>query len=228
MTALPKLIDVRGLKVAALFVDPRGVYSDLPDVEVWDEARDARLYAGPWPVVAHPPCARWSRLAGFTEARFGYKRGEDGGCFEAALRAVREFGGVLEHPAYSAAWAKFDLPKPQWHGGWTRSLTDEGASCYVEQGRYGLPVKKATWLYACGVELPELRWGPTPDGDGDEPNGEWGGLENWRDPWKTMSAIDPWWTANRNGGGRAATPVEFRDVLLAMARSAVRHGKAAA
>src|SRR6266542_1132660 len=54
--------------VAALYVDPNGVYASLPDVEVWDEARDARLYAGPWPVVAHPPCARWCRLAGFVEA----------------------------------------------------------------------------------------------------------------------------------------------------------------
>src|SRR5258708_3804871 len=61
--------------VAALYVDPNGVYASLPGVEVWDEARDARLYAGPWPVVAHPPCARWCRLAGFVEARFGYMRG---------------------------------------------------------------------------------------------------------------------------------------------------------
>jgi hypothetical protein len=27
--------------VAALFVDPRGVYSGVSDVELWDEARDA-------------------------------------------------------------------------------------------------------------------------------------------------------------------------------------------
>jgi hypothetical protein len=89
--------------IAALYVQTGGVYYGLPDVDPWDEARDARLYDGPWPVVAHPPCARWSRLAGFTEARFGYKRGEDGGCFEAALRCIREFGGVLEHPGSVAA-----------------------------------------------------------------------------------------------------------------------------
>src|SRR5882724_1290668 len=54
--------------VAALYVDPNGVYANLPGVEVWDEARDARQYAGPWPVVAHPPCASWSAWAGMREA----------------------------------------------------------------------------------------------------------------------------------------------------------------
>jgi hypothetical protein len=207
--------------IAALYVNPKGVYANLPGVEVWDEARDARLYAGPWPVVAHPPCARWSRLAGFTEARVGYKRGEDGGCFEAALRAVREFGGVLEHPAYSAAWARYDLPKPQWHGGWTLSLADEGASCYVEQGRYGLPVKKATWLYAVGVELPELRWGHTPDAHGDRCNGR-KGLTHWADKVDKPApkVIQGFFKQHRHDGLRAATPPEFRDVLCAMAASA--------
>lgn len=197
------------MRVAALYVDPNGVYAGLPDVDVWDEARDARLYDGPWPVVAHPPCARWSRLAGFTEARFGYKRGHDGGCFAAALEAVLRFGGVLEHPAYSKAWDHFDLPEPAVREGWTYGLHDDGASCYVEQGRYGLPVKKATWLYAHGVELPELRWGFTPDGEGERPNGPWGGIDGWRDSWTSKAA-----------GGTARTPVEFRDVLLEMARSA--------
>jgi hypothetical protein len=206
--------------VAALFVDPNGVYADLPDVEVWDEARDARLYDGPWPVVAHPPCARWSRLAGFTEARFGYKRGEDGGRFEAALTAVRRFGGVLEHPAFSKAWDHFGLPEPSVRCGWSYGLHDAGASCYVEQGRYGLPVKKATWLYACGVELPELRWGWTPDGHGDSLNGS-EGLNVWRDRFKGRR--EQWEKGQHRGGHHgltATTPPEFRDVLLAMARSA--------
>ncbi len=88
MTAEGKCVDC-GLKVAALFVDPRGSYAGLPDVDLWDEARDARLYDGPWPVVAHPPCSRWCRLAGLVEARWGHKRGDDGGCFASALESVR-------------------------------------------------------------------------------------------------------------------------------------------
>jgi hypothetical protein len=212
--------------IAALYVETNGVYSGLPNVDLWDEARDARLYDGPWPVVAHPPCARWSRLAGFTEYRFGLKRGDDGGCFEAALAAVRRFGGVLEHPAFSKAWDQFGLAEPIWRGGWNLGL-DGGASAYVEQGRYGLPVKKATWLYAYGCELPELRWGYTSDGDGDDI----GGMDAWRDRFGGRRAA---WeeslgsTYNEDGvrcrpshlGQHSTTPPEFRDVLIAMARTA--------
>lgn len=208
--------------VAALFVDPVGVYSGLPNVDLWDEARDARLYAGPWPVVAHPPCASWSRLAGFREARFGYKRGEDDGCFESALASVHRFGGVLEHPAYSDAWKAFGLPRPTVKYGWTLAF-DGGVSCYVEQGRYGLPVKKATWLYAYGVEdLPQLRWGYTPDSRGERPRTEWGDLDGWRDAHKGRR--EQFETGAHRGthkGVTAITPPVFRDELLDMARSAL-------
>ena len=50
--------------IAALYVESRGVYAGLPDVDLWDRDRDARTYAGPWPVVAHPPGARWGRSWG--------------------------------------------------------------------------------------------------------------------------------------------------------------------
>ena len=56
--------------IAALYVQKNGCYFGLPDVDPWDEERDARLYAGPHPVVAHPPCARWCRLAGLVESRY--------------------------------------------------------------------------------------------------------------------------------------------------------------
>jgi hypothetical protein len=49
--------------IAALYVETGGCYFGLPDVDPWDQARDARLYAGPWPVVAHPPCQMGAVLA---------------------------------------------------------------------------------------------------------------------------------------------------------------------
>ena len=112
--------------IAALYVQADGCYAGLPGVDLWPEERDARGYDGPWPVVAHPPCARWGRFAeGGPSAPHKRKLGDDDGCFAAALVAVRRWGGVLEHPAYSHAWDAHNLPWPPpegWqmdvHGGW--------------------------------------------------------------------------------------------------------------
>lgn len=196
-----------GRPIAALYVERGGCYYDLPGVDPWDEQRDARLYDGPHPVVAHPPCARWCRFAGLVEAQWGHKRGEDGGVFAAALAAVRKWGGVLEHPAYSAAWAAHELVKPPTGGGWVWADWTGGWTCYVEQGRYGHPAKKATWLYAHGVQLPKLKRGRIAD--------------------QTPCMVS--WCGNHSPGDTrprigkrvaAATPSAFRDVLIEMARSA--------
>lgn len=118
------------MTVAALFVDDseRGVYPALlGDSARWGENRDARRYAGPLPVVAHPPCHLWVNLAAVNWRRYGRQRpawypgGSDGGCFAAALAAVRRWGGVLEHPAGSHAWAAHGLRKPE-----CRALTPHG------------------------------------------------------------------------------------------------------
>lgn len=196
-------------RIAALFVERDGIYWNLPEVDPWDIERDARLYAGPYPVVAHPPCARWSRLAGFCEARYGLKVGEDSGCFAAALAAVRRWGGVLEHPAFSKAWDHFGLLRPITKlAGWTIG-PDGGASAYVEQINYGHVMKKATWLYAYGVELRELVWGWTRDSLGTvSPNQDWrGGMDKWR-------SATGYKVAN-------ATPPAFRDVLIGIASTAL-------
>jgi hypothetical protein len=178
--------------IAALYVETNGVYYGLPDVDPWDEARDARLYAGPWPVVAHPPCARWS-IMGLCR---GYGDGDDGGCFEAALSAVRTYGGVLEHPRYSLAWRAFGLPKPSTIG-WTSSLLDEGFTCEVDQRRYGHEARKPTWLYFVGAAPPPMRWGKAERGERSVGRGWGGGREHLR----------------------SRSPLAFRDALLDMARS---------
>ena len=179
--------------IAALYVETNGVYYGLDDVDPWDEARDARQYAGPWAVVAHPPCNRWSRLATFRRQRDG----EDGGCFAHALATVRRFGGVLEHPAHSLAWQTFGLMRPP-ERGWGRTLYDEGWVCEVDQRLYGHEARKPTWLYACGLELPAMLWGKG-----------------------SRSAV----TIQNIPGSQqlraTRTPLEFRDVLLAMARTAL-------
>jgi hypothetical protein len=88
--------------------------------------------------------------------------GDDGGCFEAALSAVRKWGGVLEHPEASHAFKRFGLGTPSRAGGWHVSeLCRDSWVCCVEQGHYGHPARKATWLYYVGPTPPELTWGPS-------------------------------------------------------------------
>lgn len=200
-------------QVAALYVEEGGAYYGLPGVDPWPFSRDARLYPGPLPVVAHPPCQRWINLGTMNYVRWGGEHnrpGNDGGCFARALAAVLRWGGVLEHPAYSAAWRAFGLPRPDRLGGWTAGRG--GHSCHVEQGNYGHPARKATWLFVAGVSrsrLPELRWGQS-----------------------TAPALVSWCSNHLRGRpdtrprvGKAAaarTPPEFRAVLLALARAVVR------
>jgi hypothetical protein len=208
--------------IAALYVQAGGGYFNLPGVDPWDEARDARRYPGPWPVVAHPPCQRWGKLwAGqpLWIKRTGERKtkGDDGGCFAAALEAVRLWGGVLEHPEGSHAWAHFGLCRPPRSGGWVVADDRGGWTCCVEQGRYGHYARKPTWLYAARVDLPSLRWGKG---------------ERRLDP-AMVERLGEKRAARRGevgsrGGGtdsapRIGTPAEFRDLLLSIARSVEIH-----
>lgn len=212
--------------VAALFVAKRGCYFNLPNVEPWDKDRDARNYQGPHPVVAHPPCERWGRYwhGGPSSAKFPRERkikGDDGGCFAAALAAVRRWGGVLEHPEASAAWDAFGIARPMRSGGWQRDLSG-GWTCCVEQGHYGHRARKATWLYACVERPPVLVWGRSAatarldDGYASASP---------RAAARAAMPVGPLRLATTtverlSHKERAATPIAFRDMLLAIARSA--------
>lgn len=201
--------------IAALYVESGGCYFGVPGVDAWDEARDARRYIGPRPVVAHPPCQRWGRYAtGAPNKPKNYRVGEDGGCFASALTAARNHGGVIEHPADSKAWPWFAIAKPPRSGGWIKADDFGGWTCYVEQGHYGHLSRKGTWLLVYGVtplELPALKWGPSP-----------------QKIHPRALELHGYAKARRIGmmamvGGkdktriRNATPQEFRDVLLGIA-----------
>lgn len=203
-----------GVMVAALYVQKGGCYFGLPDVDPWDEERDARTYAGPHPVVAHPPCERWGRYwHGGPSARVRRQKGDDAGCFAAALASVRAWGGVLEHPEASAAWRAFDLLAPPRSGAWVAAGDGIGWTCCVEQGHYGHRARKATWLYAAGVSsLPSLRWGKSPATVRLE--------DGYHSAEERRRAVRTGICQRLSHRQRAATPIPFRDLLLSIARSA--------
>jgi hypothetical protein len=200
--------------IAALYVMRDGPYANMPGVEVWDEARDARTYAGPWPVVAHPPCERWGRYwNGGPSARVRRELGDDDGCFAAALAAVRRWGGVLEHPEGSHAWRAFDLITPPRSGAWVVADWDGGWTCCIEQGAYGHRARKATWLYAHGVDFPSLSWGKAP--------GDFVRLDQgFHSKEERSRAVKTGACQRLSKRQRTVTPEPFRDMLIAIARSA--------
>lgn len=154
--------------VAALYVDPRGPYPLL--VRDWyGEARDARTYAGPMPIVAHPPCGPWGGL------RHLY-RGTEHDCAPRAVAQVRRYGGVLEHPAKSTLFGPEPLCVEKggerqhcvhwWEGDapccrcglddplplpGERSDRFGGYTISVDQVEWGHVARKKTWLYIVGV-----------------------------------------------------------------------------
>lgn len=206
--------------IAALYVQTNGCYYDMDEVDPWDQHRDARTYAGPWPVVAHPPCQRWGRM--WKGSPINIKRGkveklgDDGGCFAAALKSVRLYGGVIEHPEHSHAWAHFGINKPPRQGGWVKADECGGWTCRVEQGQYGHYAPKPTWLYAIGCDLPELKWGVNKVPDDAFPADVVArrGIAYCR-----RTGLMSFKGGGKDSAPRIATPLEFRDMLISMARS---------
>ena len=200
--------------IAALFVASHGQYFGLSGVDPWDEARDARRYAGPWPVVAHPPCERWGRYwSGGPSARVKRRLGDDNGCFASALASVRAFGGVLEHPEASHAFAAHGLARPAWRAGWQSASDGIGHVCCVAQGHYGHRARKLTWLYSVGCTLPELDWSiPEPSSRLDY------GFHSAAERRAMRAHVAPLVNVSRlNTRENLATPTAFRDLLLSIA-----------
>lgn len=147
-------------------------------------------------------------------------------------------GGVIEHPEASKAWQLFGLMPPLRNGGWSVADDCGGWTCCVEQGHYGHRARKATWLYAVGTDLLSLRWGRSKVKGRLIDNGFHSAEERrmFTRPPKDMSK--EWrekrkrWLQRRAEAGaewcspermckreREATPTEFRDLLISLARS---------
>ena len=208
--------------ISALFVADDGPYFGLGGVDPWGKDLDARLYSGPNPVVAHPPCQRWGKMwAGspywIKKTGMRKKKGDDGGCFASALASVRKFGGVLEHPMGSHAWQHFGIAKPPRSGGWVPADEFGGWTCCVEQGRYGHYAPKPTWLYAVGCVLPDLQWGVHKVSESDFP--DWA-LDRYGAEKCRRAGLLSFRGGGTDSAPRIHTPRDFAEILIEMARSA--------
>lgn len=195
--------------VAILYCDPKGFYPSMPGVDCWDETRDAKLYDGPHPVVAHPPCGPWGALAHMRVPN-RERRVLDAEAGPIAVAQVRKFGGVLEQPARSKLWGRCELPAPG-------DFPDPkgGFSIEVCQVSWGHVARKRTWLYFAGIStgLVEqgIRCGGTPT--------HWvsGGRLHDR---KGSGGVVPPGIKVCSAQQRRRTPPLFAEWLVSLARSA--------
>lgn len=127
--------------ISVLFARSDSVYKTLPECDVYDAERNALNYPGKTPIIAHPPCRAWGKLRHFAKPQPGEKD-----LARWAVDQIRQYGGVLEHPAHSTLWSDKGLPVPgmvdEW-GGWTLPIS---------QYWFGHKAEKKTWLYIVGCE----------------------------------------------------------------------------
>jgi len=101
----------------------------------------------------------------------------------------------------SYAWPAFGLPKPL-RAGWQRT-TDGAWVCQVSQSAYGHRARKRTWLYYVGEQPIEMNWGEP------SPTAQVSFCKNHgNSPLPRLSKKEA-----------KATPIAFRDALLALVRA---------
>jgi len=194
------------MTAAALYVDvDRGPYASMPDVDAWGVERDAKRWPGGSPVVAHPPCGPWGSMRGLCKY-------QDPECGPIAVDQVRQWGGVLEHPAYSSLWEHCNLPRPLAPEGQLPLLAGRAWTLMVDQCRWGHPCRKRTWLLMVGIDPADLP--PIPDWQ--KPTHFIGGTKASRAKAKARGM-------RQLGGGSTpyankATPPAFADWLVECAR----------
>ncbi|MBN2684387.1 MAG: hypothetical protein JXR40_03840 [Pontiellaceae bacterium] len=122
--------------------------SQMVSVDLWDEERDAFIFLGGKPVVAHPPCRLWAKLKAMPnlteEERQREKR-----LGRHCVRMVLENGGVLEHPAGSELFDDMGLPS----GGYANK---HGFTLEFPQRIFGHSMMKPTWFFFAGIAYEQV------------------------------------------------------------------------
>lgn len=138
------------MTVAALFVRATSIYKTIPDVDCYDEHRDALTWPGGVPGIFHPPCRGWGKLAHFANVQPG-----ELDLARWSMEMVRKHGGVIEHPQASRLWAE------QGCIGYGIRDRHNGILIPVYQSWFGHRAPKITALYIVGP-LPDMPQPITP------------------------------------------------------------------
>lgn len=114
------------IKVAVLWTERKSNWYQIwPEVEIWGIGRDANKYAGPYPIIAHPPCGPWGQMRPLSKEskEYGIK----------AIELVHAWGGIIEHPESSTLFEEHGRPG--------------AVVIHLNQRDYGHPWSKPTKLY---------------------------------------------------------------------------------
>lgn len=114
--------------IAVLCVARKSNYKLFEGLELYDQSRDAFTYTDTLPVIAHPPCAQWSKLKALA-----IKDSRQLQLAEFCFNQVTKNGGILEHPAGSSLFEFLKIPKSK--------------LISVNQHWFGFPARKNTLLY---------------------------------------------------------------------------------
>lgn len=137
---------MRNPKIPVLFVHKKSSYKRFDGFDCYDIERNAYSYTGTHPVIAHPPCRKFSRLRGLSNAPACEMLS---GFWAFAL--VRRYGGIVEHPYDSQLFKIMKVPpvgKFDSYG---------GTFLVIDQFDFGYYTRKRTGLYIVGVKrLSEL------------------------------------------------------------------------
>jgi hypothetical protein len=185
------------IEVAVLFARQDSVYKAFDNLDVYDIDRDARIYSGNLPIVAHLPCRAWGKLKHFAKPRPGEKE-----LAIFAINTVRKNGGVLEHPSGSSLWNDQNLPAP---GAIDQFL---GYTLIVNQHWFGHRAEKRTMLYIVGCNKEDL---PLFTARNDKPTHVVNNSKTSKNKRPEISKAE-----------REKTPVEFAKFLIEIAKNCKR------
>lgn len=132
-------------KIPVLFVQQNSNYYNFDYFDCFDEKRNALTSQAREPLIAHPPCRKFSKLRSLSNAPTKEKQ-----LAFFALEKIRRFGGILEHPKSSTLFktGNFKLDG---------SIDDYGGFLrVVNLSDFGFQAVKPTMLYFVGLTPKQL------------------------------------------------------------------------